>query len=118
MFKLIKVLFYAALIGAFCTAAWFAFAIWIDLYTVYSFPPSKEYPKGVTYILHREEWEPKFNSPDYKAPKREETGKGEMGYSSSANRPKRPIPLRTIVKLPYIEWAYKQSLETPKAQAR
>ena len=40
--------------------------------------------------------------------------KGGMGWSKSADRPRRPIPLRTIVKLPYVEWAYKKSLEPQK----
>ena len=111
---MIKKLFYLILIVAMGVAGWFAFAIWIDLYSVYSYPPSKEYPKGVTLIIHRDEWEPKFNSPDYKPPARSEAEKGEMGYSKSSSRPKRPIPLRTIVKLPYVEWAYKKSLQPQK----
>lgn len=106
-----KKIFYLILIVAFGTAGWFAFAIWINLYSVYSYPPSKEHPEGVTLIIHRDEWEPHFNSPDYKPPKRKEPEKGEMGYSKSSSRPKRPIHLRTIVKLPYVEWAYKKSLE-------
>lgn len=113
---MIKKLFYLILIVAVGVAGWFAFAIWIDLYSVYSYPPSKDYPEGATLIIHREEWEPKFNSPDYKPPRRIEPEKGGMGYSKSSGRPKRPIHLRTIVKLPYIEWAYKKSLEPQKIE--
>jgi len=114
---MIKKLFYLILIVAAGFVGWFAFAIWIDLYSVYSYPPSKENPKGATLIIHRDEWEPKFNSPDYKAPKRDEGERGGAGWSKSTGRPKRPIPLRTIVKLPYIDWAYKKSIEPQKPRA-
>jgi hypothetical protein len=110
---MIKKLFYVVLIVVLGTVAWFAFAIWIELYSVYSYPPSKDHPEGATLIIKREEWEPKFNSPDYKAPPRDETKKG-MGWSPSSGRPKTPIRLRTIVKLPYVEWAYQKSLEPHK----
>lgn len=112
---MIKKLFYLILIVALGVAGWFAFAIWIELYSVYSYPPSKEHPEGATLIIRRAEWEPRFNSPDYKEPVRDEPGRREMGYSKSSGRPKAPIPMRTIVKLPYIEWAYKKSLE-PQGQ--
>lgn len=111
---MIKKLFYLILIVASGVAIWFAFAIWVGLYSIYSFPPSKEHPIGATLIIQHDEWEPMFNSPDYKAPKRDEPERGGMGWSKSTNRPKRPIPLRTIVELPYIEWAYKQSLQPQK----
>lgn len=113
---MIKILSYIILSVAIGTVLWFAFAIWIDLYSVYSYPPSKERPQGATLIIHRDEWEPKFNSPDYKPPKRDESEKGGMGWTKSTDRPKRPIPLRTIVELPYIEWAYKKSLEPQKIE--
>ncbi len=105
-----KKLFYLILIAAMGVVLWFAFGIWIRLYSVYSFPPSKENPKGVTLIVRREELEPKFNSPDYKAPKRDEKKEG-MGWSSSSGRSKIPLNFRTVVKLPYVEWAYKRSLQ-------
>ena len=111
---MIKKFFYLVVIVAAGTVLWFAFAIWIKLYNVYTYPPSKDHPEGATLIVHREEWEPMFNSPDYKAPARDEGDKGSMGWSKSSNRPKRPISMRTIVKLPYIEWAYKKSLEPQK----
>lgn len=109
---MIKKIFIFLLLCALGVVGWFAFAIWIDLYSVYSYPPTKKSPKGATLIIRREEWEPKFNSPDYKPPQRSEAKEG-MGWSSASGRPKTPIPLRTIVELPYIEWAYKKSLEAP-----
>lgn len=110
---MIKKFFYLILIVAAGIVVWFAFAIWVNLYSVYSYPPSKEYPEGATLIIQRDEWEPTFNSPDYKPPKRDEGEKGG-GWSKWTNRSKRPIPLRTIVNLPYIEWAYKKSIEPQK----
>ena len=111
---MIKKLFYLIFIVAAGVVLWFAFAIWIRLYNVYTYPPSKEHPEGATLIVHRDEWEPMFNSPDSKPPRRDEGVKGGMGWSKSSDRPKRPIALRTIVKLPYVEWAYKKSLEPQK----
>jgi len=113
---MIKKLFYLILIVALGTALWFVFAIWIKLYVVYTYPPSKEHPEGATLIIHREEWEPMFNSPGTKPIKHDEGDSGGMGWSRSADRPKRPISMRTIVKLPYIEWAYKKSLEPQKVE--
>ena len=113
---MIKKISLLILIVALGFVGWFAFAIWIDLYSVYSYPPSKEHPQGKTLIIHRDEWEPKFNSPDYKPPKRDESDTGEMGWSKSSDRPKRPIHLRTIVELPYVEWAYKKSLQPQKTE--
>jgi hypothetical protein len=91
---------------------WFVFALWVGLYAFYSFPPSsKEHPRGVTLIISRDEWEPMFNSPDYVAPERHSAEKrGSIGFGS-APKPKRPLRIRTIVELPYIDWAYKQSLK-------
>jgi len=91
---------------------WFAFAFWVGLYSVYSFPPlSKEYPRGATFIISRDEWEPMFNSPDYVAPERpKEVGRGGIGFGSTP-KAKRPLKFRTIMELPYIDWAYKQSLK-------
>ncbi|HEX9658172.1 MAG TPA: hypothetical protein VGB89_14805 [Bacteroidota bacterium] len=89
---------------------WFAFALWTGLYSVYSFPPGKEHKDGVTLIVNRESGEPLFNSPDYveppKPPPAERTG---LGFGNIP-MPKKPLSIRTIVELPYIEWAYKKSL--------
>ena len=97
---------------------WFAFAIWSGLYSVYSYPPSKENPKGSTLIVKREEGEPIFNSPDYKPPKIErQEKKGGIGFGTIKIGSVKPFEKRTIVKLPYIELAYKQSLE-PKSPSK
>lgn len=92
------------------TVIWFAFALWVGLYSVYSYPPSKEHPDGVTLIVNREEGEPTFNSPAYvpEQPKPTEPHSG-IGFESS-KRNRRPPELRTVMELPYIEWAYKKSL--------
>jgi len=95
---------------------WFAFAIWVGLYSFYSFPPSKEKPEGVTLIISRDEREPMFNSPEYnppEIPEKQEGGKSRIGFSNP-NRLRRPLSIRTIVKLPYIEWTYKKSLQPQK----
>jgi hypothetical protein len=36
----------------------------------------------------------------------------------SMPRAKRPPEIRTIAKLPYIEWAYKKSLEKPEPEKK
>jgi hypothetical protein len=92
-------------------ALWFVFGLWIGLYSVYSYPPSTEHPEGATLIVSRDEWEPMFNSPDYKAPERTEpANRGNITFAK-APRPKRPIAVRTIVEFPFVEWAYHKSLE-------
>ncbi len=111
-----KKLFIFLLVVAAIVCFWFVFGLWIGLYSVYSYPPSTEKPDGATLIVSRDEWEPMFNSPDYKAPERKEpTNQGSITFGKP-NLPKRPISIRTIVEFPYIEWAYKKSLEieTPK----
>jgi hypothetical protein len=93
---------------------WFGFAFWTGLYSVYSIPPSKQHPDGSTLIVSREEGEPLFNSPDRilpPPPKKEQRSTG-IGFGLTVKQ-KRPVPERTIVNLPFIEWAYKKSLEKP-----
>jgi len=89
---------------------WVAFALWSGLYSIYTFPPSNAHPDGVTLLVSREEWEPMFNSPDYRPPARE-PGKSAGVTLGTAPKLKRPLERRTIVKLPYIGWAYTKSLE-------
>lgn len=89
---------------------WFAFAIWTGLYSIYSIPPSPAEPDGSTLIVAREAREPMFNSPQYKPPPRKEEKSGGIGFGSGYS-PKRSLDQRTIVELPYVEWAYKKSLE-------
>ena len=91
---------------------WFAFAIWSGLYSIYSLPPTPGDPEGSTLIVAREEGEPMFNSPQYKAPPKKAERSGGIGFGSM-NRSKRPLDQRTLVELPYVDWAYQKSLEPP-----
>jgi hypothetical protein len=114
VFKLIKWLLIIALILAVAAAFWIAFGLWTGIYSVYSSPPSKEYPEGVTLLVTRDQGEPLFNSPQYTPPPRKPASReGGLGFEA-LQMPARPLTLRTILKLPYIEWAYKKSLEPAK----
>jgi hypothetical protein len=111
VFKLIKWLLILALIVAVGALFWFAFGLWTGIYSVYSFPPSKEHPDGATLLVSRDEGEPMFNSPQYvPPPKKPVTKGGGLGFEGM-HLPSRPLAIRTIVKLPYVEWVYKKSLE-------
>lgn len=113
---MIKVISWILVIVAAGIVLWVVFALWTGIYSVYSIPPSKELPKGVTYLVARDEREPLFNSPDYKPPVRKvEPRPGALGMRGIDNR-KRPIATRVVVELPYIEWAYKKSLEPQEAE--
>ena len=114
--RFLKKLFYLALILGIGATLWFVFAIWSGLYSVYSFPPSKESLKGLTLIVSREQREPMFNSPDYKPPKAAPVEKGSgIGFGMSKSGFVKPLEKRKILELPYIEWAYQQSLEPKPA---
>jgi hypothetical protein len=89
---------------------WFAFALWAGIYSMYSIAPSKEHPDGSTLIVSRDEWEPMFNSAEYKPPKKPDSGPGGISFEKTVTR-KRPLETRTILTLPYIDWAYRKSLE-------
>jgi hypothetical protein len=90
---------------------WVVFALWTGIYSVYSIPPSKDNPKGETLLVSRDQGEPVFNSPDYKPPDRQTEAKsGSLGFGG-LDKKKRPLAMRTVATLPYIEWAYKKSLE-------
>ncbi len=90
---------------------WTLFALWTGIYSVYSIPPGKEYPKGTTLLVSREYGEPMFNSPDYKEPPKDPNNQPPgLGFAPPI-RSKKPLVVRTILELPYIEWAYKKSLE-------
>jgi hypothetical protein len=112
MFKLIKWLFIIALIVAIAGAFWIAFGLWTGIYSVYSSPPSKEYPEGVTLLVTRDQGEPMFNSPKYTPPPKPASKGGSLGFEALP-LPARPLALRTIIKLPFIKWAYDKSLEPP-----
>ena len=72
---------------------------------MYSFPPSKTNPDGATLIVSREEGEPMFDSPQYKKPAPKEKSSGGIVFAPS-EKPNRSLEQRTIVELPFIEWAY------------
>jgi hypothetical protein len=91
---------------------WFAFAIWTGLYSVYTVPPSPGEPDGSTLIVTRESGEPMFNSPQYKPPPKKVEKSGGIGFGSM-NQLRRPLDQRTLVELPYFEWAYQKSLAPP-----
>lgn len=107
---MIRKIFYFLLFVAAGVGIWGAFAIWTGIYSIYSIPPSRENPDGNTLVVSREEGEPMFNSPHYTPPKRKPTERSGLAFTS-VQRPRKPLDQRTIVKLPYIEWAYKKSLE-------
>jgi hypothetical protein len=95
---------------------WVVFALWTGIYSVYSIPPSKDNPKGETLLISRDEGEPMFNSPDYRPPARPSAPQtGALGFGTIEKK-KRPIATRTVATLPYIEWAYKKSLEPENAE--
>lgn len=94
---------------------WFSFAIWTGLYSVYTLPPSKSNPEGATFIVSRDEGEPMFNSPQYRPPLKKQEKPTGIGFGSMPHA-KRPLEMRTIVELPYIDWAYQKSLEEPTAE--
>lgn len=106
-----KVLAFVVLISL-AVLFWFGFAIWTGLYSIYSVPPSNADPDGSTLIVAREPDEPMFNSPQYVPPPKKVEKTGGISFGSS-NAPKRPLDQRTIVELPYIEWAHQKSLEPP-----
>jgi hypothetical protein len=89
---------------------WFSFALWTGIYSVYSIPPGAAYPDGTTLIVSREEGEPAFNSPEVKIPPKKVEPKSGIGFGGTP-RVKRPLEKRTIVELPFVEWAYDMSIE-------
>ena len=89
---------------------WVGFGLWTGIYSVYSTPPSRAVPQGETRLVSREGREPIFNSPHIKqAPETQQAKKGiQFG---AIDKPKKSIEDRTIIKLPFIQWAYDKSLE-------
>jgi hypothetical protein len=107
----IKRFFILVLIVAIGSGLWVAFGLWSGMYSVYTYPPSTKHPTGTTLLVERAEREPMFNSPDRAIPPPPPKDKSVgLGFSSGSVRPK-PVEKRTIIELPYIEWAYKKSLE-------
>jgi hypothetical protein len=90
---------------------WFVFGLWTGIYSVYSYPPSKERPDGATLVIARDEGEPMFNSPQHTGPVIQPTpARGGIVFAAPM-RPKRPVDVRTIVEFPFVQWAYDKSLE-------
>lgn len=105
-----KIIAWILVLGTVGTIIWFALGIWMGVYSVYSYPPSRQYPDGVTMIVSREKREPAFNSPQHKpAPEKPAEKKGGMSFEPVA-KPTRPLEERIIIKLPYVDWAYQKSL--------
>ena len=109
-YRMIRKTLYFLLIVALGVGIWCAFAIWTGIYSVYSIPPSSENPDGCTLVVSREPGEPMFNSPNYTSPPKKSTPHSGLSFAP-VQKPKKPLEQRTIVKLPYIAWAYKKSLE-------
>jgi len=117
--RFIKFLFYVSLFGALGTSLWFAFGIWSGMYSVYSYPPSKDDLEGSTLIIKRDDGEPMYNSPHYKPPKEKpQEKKTGLGFGKLKFKSMKPIQARTILKLPYVEWAYNQSLITESTDTK
>jgi hypothetical protein len=112
MFRFLKRLFILAFIILLAFVFWGVFAIWTGIYSVYSLPASKDYPDGATLIVSRDQGEPMFNSPAYKEPPKKKEPQGGGLSFGPMKKPPRPLKVRTLLELPYIEWAYEQSLKT------
>jgi hypothetical protein len=116
MLRLLKWTFILAFVIVLAGAFWVAFALWTGIYSVYSYPPSRVHPDGVTLLVTREAGEPIFNSPDYVPP---QAASGEQSKGTgfqSIPKGRRTVEKRTIVELPYIDWAYEKSLEVPSTK--
>ena len=113
---MIKKIFVFLLIVCAAIFFWFGFALWTGIYSVYSYPPSRENPDGSTLIVARDEGEPLFNSPQHAKPVKKPEPKGGGLVFTAPLKPKRPVEVRTIVELPYVEWAYKKSLEPEESE--
>ncbi len=114
---MVKKLFVVVLIVAGGVLIWTAFALWTGIYSVYSYPPGREHPEGKTLLVSREPGEPMFNSPDAPAaaPKKKDASSGGIGFAPMP-KSKKPIEKRLILELPYIEWAYNESLKPQEPQ--
>jgi hypothetical protein len=108
--RMIRKTFYFLLLVAFAAGIWCAFALWTGIYSIYTLPPSRENPDGATFLVAREEGEPMFNSPHYTPPVQKPNSQSGLSFSA-VKKPKRPLDERTVVRLPYIAWTYKKSLE-------
>ena len=108
---MIKKLFFIVVVLILAVLFWFGFALWTGIYSVYSYPPSRENPDGRTLIVSREEGEPLFNSPSYAPPPKKQEPRSGIIQFETPIRSRKPVETRIIVELPYIEWAYRKSLQ-------
>jgi hypothetical protein len=118
MLKFLKRLFILAFIVLLAFVFWGLFAIWTGIYSVYSFPPSKDHPDGTTLIVSRDQGEPTFNSPDHKEPPKKPEPQGGGLSFAPMKKPPRPLKERTLLELPYIEWAYEQSVKPENPESK
>jgi hypothetical protein len=116
MLSILKKLFYLALLVALGLGIWVGFAMWTGIYSVYSYPPTVENPNGATLLISRDAGEPMFNSPEAKKPPKKKPQKTTGIGFAAPTKSTRPVEIRTIVKLPYIKWAYEKSLEEPASE--
>lgn len=107
MFKKLLILLLIIIVSV---SLWLVFALWTGIYSVYTYPPSKEHPDGASLLVTREAGEPVFNSPAYAPPPPKPITPGGGITFSTPQKSKRPISARIIVELPYIDWAYRKSL--------
>jgi hypothetical protein len=111
MIKFLKRIFILAFILLIAAIFWGVFAIWTGIYSVYSYPPSFQHKGGATLIVSREQGEPMFNSPDRKHPQPKSDVKVGGLTFGTVKKSVQPVNERTLLELPYVEWAYKKSLE-------
>ncbi len=108
--------FFSGLVLAILLVAilWVGFALWTGIYSLYSIPPSKDDVQGATLLVSREPGEPVFNSIHYR-PAVKDTPRDQKGIQfGSAAKPHKAVSDRIILKLPFIQWAYQNSLEPQK----
>lgn len=124
LFRLLKRLFILALVVFLCLVVWTGFAIWSGTYSIYTYPPSRANPEGVTLLISRETREPMFNSPQYIPPKRKPEPKKEgVGFGQVDIKSVKPVESRIVsyfwidLAFPYLEWAYEESLNEKQLEA-
>ena len=92
------------------------FFFWAGIWSIFVVPPSKEKPKGATWIVSREDDEYFFNAPDtlfmtedekILAPK---TPSGAI-INQRAKKPKKPVEKRIIFKFPFWNLLLEQAKE-------
>lgn len=102
------------IVALFVAALWVGFGLWTGLYSLYSIPPSKTDANGATLLISREPREPMFNSVHYKSTVSTTPQKKTGIQFGSDTKPSRTLSERTILKLPFMQWAYQKSLEPQK----